>query len=552
VKTRPPTSKLTSTLIGATIGDSYEIISLLGKGGMASVFLANHLRLPGKQVAIKVLAVEGATKSPEFSSRFRREAEIACRLTHPNIVAVTDYNQLPDGTPYLVMEYLQGESLRRRLSRGPLELDLALSIARQIGSALFAAHRAGVVHRDLKPDNIFLVPTESGGVVSEHVKVLDFGISKLIGPDALLTQEDVLVGTPTYMAPEQAQGRNSEISERTDIWALGAIVYEMLAGGPAFEGDSIVTLLYKIVHEPVVPLDEIVAALPERVGQAVARAMAKDPTDRHRHVKSFVEALTGQEMQTLSSHRTALVEIEPSSGTETKTPVPSRASAVARTRAGASTNRGWILWAAAGLAGTLGVSALLLQLWPSPSPGSPDASAAGPPPVLAAAGAEPGQSPKVAPPRAATMVPVDSAGQLPAPDAGVVDRAPAALTNQGSVEPALAEALGVAEDDGDTRGLRGGRRTRSDDLIPGPVVLLLEQAFVQLRAKDSEGAMSKARQSLQIKETPRAYALMTMAACLQGDQASAKRYVGRARTGVQQRLRKFCAAHHVDLQGPGR
>ena len=170
--------------VGSVLRDTYEIVSLLGKGGMGAVFLARHLRLKGKQVAIKVL-LNSASLNPELYARFQREAEIASQLGHPNIVEVLDFDTLPDGTPFLVMEYLRGESLEQRLERGPIPLAETLGLTRQVGSALQAAHRAGIIHRDLKPANVFLVPTDSGGVVGERVKLLDFGISKMVDSQTL-------------------------------------------------------------------------------------------------------------------------------------------------------------------------------------------------------------------------------------------------------------------------------------------------------------------------------------------------------------------------------
>ena len=149
--------------IGTVLRDTYELTSLLGRGGMGSVFLARHLRLPGKQVAVKVL-LHSDDLSEEQYARFRREAEIASQLGHPNIIEVLDFHSLEDGTPYMVMEYLRGESLAPA-RKGRLSMREAFSIARQMGSALQAAHRAGVVHRDLKPANVFLVPTDSEGMV---------------------------------------------------------------------------------------------------------------------------------------------------------------------------------------------------------------------------------------------------------------------------------------------------------------------------------------------------------------------------------------------------
>ncbi|HEU4613662.1 MAG TPA: serine/threonine-protein kinase, partial [Kofleriaceae bacterium] len=256
--------------VGSVIADTYTIEALIGRGGMGAVFMASHKRLPGKQVAIKVLHAE--MSGEEVLARFKREAEIASRLGHPNIVQVHDFNLMPDGTPYLVLEYLHGESLAQRLKQGPLSLEHAMSIVRQVGSALAAAHREGIVHRDLKPQNIFLVPTEVDGRIVEIAKVLDFGISKIRGSTTVKTQDSALLGTPQYMAPEQATGQHSSVDERTDVFALGAIVYEMLSGQPAFSGETIPEVVFKVVYEQPVPLAERVPGLPPAVTAAVQRA----------------------------------------------------------------------------------------------------------------------------------------------------------------------------------------------------------------------------------------------------------------------------------------
>ncbi|MFY0575165.1 serine/threonine-protein kinase [Cystobacter fuscus] len=241
--------------VGSVLRGTYEITSLLGKGGMGAVYLARHRRLPGKQVAVKVLR-GGADLSPEQYARFRREAEIASRLGHPNIVEVLDFDTLEDGTPFLVMEYLRGESLEQRLERGPLTLEETMSLTRQIGSGLTAAHRAGVVHRDLTPANVWLVPMELGGSAGTRVKLLDFGISKMLDSQTIQTQDSVLMGTPQYMAPEQAMGRNSTVDARTDLFALGCIVYEMLSGRSPFEGEDngILQVIDRIIHSQPEPL----------------------------------------------------------------------------------------------------------------------------------------------------------------------------------------------------------------------------------------------------------------------------------------------------------
>ncbi|WP_224240691.1 serine/threonine-protein kinase [Hyalangium gracile] len=286
--------------IGTILRDTYELTSLLGKGGMGSVFLARHLRLPGKQVAVKVL-LHNEDLSPEQFARFRREAEIASQLGHPNIVEVLDFHSLEDGSPYMVMEYLRGESLAQRLRKGRLSLREAFSIARQMGSALQAAHRAGVVHRDLKPANVVLVPTESEGMLIERVKLLDFGISKLMGSQTLQTQEDVLMGTPRYMAPEQAMGRNKDVDARSDIFAFGCIVYEMLCGDSPFAGGTIAEVVYRVVHEQPESLASRVPDLPARAVAAVDKALAKAPKDRFADVATFIAELTGTPLQALAA-----------------------------------------------------------------------------------------------------------------------------------------------------------------------------------------------------------------------------------------------------------
>ncbi|ATB26857.1 serine/threonine-protein kinase [Melittangium boletus] len=291
----------TDIRVGSVLRDTYEITSLLGKGGMGAVFLARHRRLRGKQVAVKVL-LHSASLNPELYARFQREAEIASQLGHPNIVEVLDFDTLQDGTPFLVMEYLRGESLEQRLERGPLPLSEAMGLVRQMGSGLQAAHRAGIVHRDLKPANVFLVPTDSGGTVGEQVKLLDFGISKMLDSKTLQTQDSVLMGTPQYMAPEQALGKNSEISARTDLFALGCIVYEMLTGRPPFAAEpglSVVQVMFRIIHTQPEPLASLCLEAPESVIAAVNRALSKTPDDRFPDVAAFIAALTGTPLRSL-------------------------------------------------------------------------------------------------------------------------------------------------------------------------------------------------------------------------------------------------------------
>lgn len=285
--------------VGSVIAGTYTIEALVGRGGMGAVFLASHNRLPGKKVAIKVL--HGELGDEEISQRFRREAKIAALLSHPNIVHIEDYNVTSDGMPYLVLEYLQGESLSQRLKRGPLTHEQVTPIIRQVGSALAAAHAKGVIHRDLKPANIFIQPSEIDGHTHEIAKVLDFGISKMRDSETVKTQESALLGTPQYMAPEQATGKHDLVDERTDIFALGAIVYEMLAGAPAFTGQTIPEVVFKVVYEQPIKLAERVRGLDPHVVAAVEKALAKSQSERFPSVTAFIEALTGSPVSVIRS-----------------------------------------------------------------------------------------------------------------------------------------------------------------------------------------------------------------------------------------------------------
>jgi len=301
--------------VGAVIADTYIIEALIGQGGMGSVFLASHNRLPGKRVAIKMLHVE--LNDDDVIARFRREATIATQLDHPNIVRVDDFNVHEDGTPYLVLEYLEGESLAQRLKQGPMPLDQVMSIMRMVGSAIAAAHQLGYIHRDLKPQNIFLVPTELDGHLVEVAKVLDFGISKMRNSSTVKTQENTLLGTPQYMAPEQATGQHASVDERTDVFALGAIVYEMLTGKPAFSGENIPAVVFQVVYEQPPSLAEAALDTPPEVVAAVERAMQKQSDDRFPTVSAFIEALTGRPLVQRSSMISLQPHERPKPGTTT-------------------------------------------------------------------------------------------------------------------------------------------------------------------------------------------------------------------------------------------
>ena len=256
------------------LGGRYRLGRLLGEGGMGRVYEASHARLANLSFAVKMLRPGVASDSDAFM-RLQREAEIVSALRHPNIIRVVDFDVDDRGQAYIVMELLRGESLADRLARGPMSLPDAADVVEQLTGALVAAHHAGVVHRDLKPENVFLCRCSDDHL---QVKVLDFGISKAAGAKRL-TDSHAVMGTPYYMAPEQAQGEQDRIGPTTDVFALGALVYEMLTGRLAFEAPSIPAVLYRVVHEEPAPAHET-GLVSEDVSAAIHRAMAKSPADR--------------------------------------------------------------------------------------------------------------------------------------------------------------------------------------------------------------------------------------------------------------------------------
>ena len=262
-------------LIGTRVGN-YQIVALLGEGGMARVYTATHLEL-GKKVAIKVLSAQVAAM-PDVVRRFRVEAQTVSNLDHGNIIDIFDFGTLPDGRLYYLMELLAGESLADHIRRiGALALGEALAITDAVLDALDAIHRAGIVHRDLKPDNVYLA--HSGG--KRVIKVLDFGIVKLLGDAGFdKTQTGALLGTPSYMAPEQCEGRIKDIGPRTDIYAVGCMLYQMLSGVLPFNAESLGGLLLQHMTEAPRPLTERIRGLPAALSQLVANCLAKDPAQR--------------------------------------------------------------------------------------------------------------------------------------------------------------------------------------------------------------------------------------------------------------------------------
>jgi serine/threonine-protein kinase len=269
----------TDPLIGAVISGRYEVLRKIAKGGMGTIYEVRSTRL-GKSFALKALSAEAA-EDPEVLVRFRREAEVVAKLTHPNIVEVVDWDSLADGSPFLVMEYLRGEALAIRVRKGgPLAWPKLAQVSDQVLAALTVAHRAGVVHRDLKPENIFLSIDDAG---EERVKLLDFGISKLRDSKTFATTDARVLGTPAYMAPEQAEGRHDLIGPATDVWAIGAILYEMTTGRVAFDAPSTPAILYRVCHGEPDPIRELrpdaPPALVGLIGALLTRDAATRPSD---------------------------------------------------------------------------------------------------------------------------------------------------------------------------------------------------------------------------------------------------------------------------------
>jgi eukaryotic-like serine/threonine-protein kinase len=266
----------------------YEVIALIGAGGMGEVWLATELRL-GRKVALKVLPAD-LTRDPVRVQRFEQEARAASALNHPNVCTIHAVGETSEGQHYIAMEYVEGETLRERLSTTRVSIREALDIAIQVAGALSAAHGAGIVHRDIKPENVMLRP-------DGFVKVLDFGLAKLAptAPDlsgadttrtVLMTDAGTVVGTAAYMSPEQARGQ--EVDTRTDIWSLGVLLYEMAAGHRPFTGRTNVELSSAILRDPPAPLS---AHVPGTLGRVVGKCLAKDPARRYQHSSEVRAAL---------------------------------------------------------------------------------------------------------------------------------------------------------------------------------------------------------------------------------------------------------------------
>ena len=271
----PPADSVADALVGTVLHGRYRLEECVASGSMGRIYRARHLTLE-KTVVVKVLRPE-LTQNETVVARFHREARAAARLEPPNSINVEDFGASDDGHLYIAMEWIGGRDLRTALKEdGPFSPERALTMARQVCSALDAAHSRQVIHRDLKPANIMLTPTESG----EHVTVLDFGIAKIESDsqDSFQTQAGIVCGTPDYLSPEQAMGARAD--RRSDLYSLGVVLFELLTGEKLFTGSNAMQVATHHVRELPRRVDAVRSDLSTEIGDLVAALLEKDPDDR--------------------------------------------------------------------------------------------------------------------------------------------------------------------------------------------------------------------------------------------------------------------------------
>jgi len=325
-----------SDLVGQVIADRYHVVQKLGEGGMGQVYLAEHVKM-GRKSAIKVMN-PSMVHDPDAVARFNREAANASRITHPNVCAVYDFGETPDGVIYLAMEYVEGEPLTAIIEReGVLPVPRAVDLFLQVAEALQAAHDLGIAHRDLKPDNIMVVRGRDG---REIVKVVDFGIAKAVGGDEAgqkVTKTGLVVGTPEFMSPEQLSG--DKVDGRSDLYSLALVLYQMLTGSLPFDADTVQEIMIKRLTDQPAKLNEVRPdrSYPEGLQVAMDTALARMPGERYQQVTKFaadVAAVTGR-----GRGATAAVPSTRHVDTEARTQVLSPGGTPARTRTSVGAQR---------------------------------------------------------------------------------------------------------------------------------------------------------------------------------------------------------------------
>ena len=449
-----PTESILFTLVALQVGEvvgNYRLIKLIGEGGFGEVYLSENPFI-GRRAAVKILRPELA-RDGDLVRRFLNEARAASAIQHPSIVQVFDAGVTPEGAPYLLMEFLEGQSLQKCLATGgPFALPRVVAFASQAGAALSAAHDAGIVHRDLKPENLFLVPDkrEPSG---ELVKVLDFGIAKMKGGTGsggtLRTQTGVIMGSPAYMSPEQCKD-SADVDLRTDIYSFATILYEMLAGRTPYVATSGTELLILHLTATPLPLRRLAKNVPVHVEAAIMRGLARERTQRFDSMAELVGALRGDApapaaVRSLPTAGLATEEAAPRARPERTAALPasttfSRATGEIGAKSSdeallaAARPRRWIPIAVGGAA-LLGVALFLLV-----RPGHDSVPRATP--VSTSFGSKAANAPKPAG-LAGAVAPAPA--PAPAPDERAALVAPSIKADAGAVPPAAARRLPSAK-----------------------------------------------------------------------------------------------------------
>jgi serine/threonine-protein kinase len=415
-------------LIGVVLSDRYRILRKIGEGGMGCVYQAEHALIE-KKVALKVL-FQDLTRRPDLVARFLQEAKSASRIGHENVIDISDFGQSPDGLVYIAMEYLDGQDLGKLLkAQKVLDWQRARPILMQITKALRAAHERGIIHRDMKPENIYLIQRDGR---PDFVKVLDFGIAKVVNPDEAegprLTQTGMIFGTPEYMSPEQAQG--SPPDHRVDVYAVGCIMYHLLTGAVPFMADNFMGILTKHLLEAPVPLRQRRPDLdiPADVEAICLRALEKDRDKRFADMDAFYRALGAaggmpfEPSSVFSAPRPGLKQPTPAAGTRDARPAVTPAHGTfedqrpGRAEAPAGRGKGLMVGVViAGLAiGAIAVGFALRGGDKQPAHASPPVAAPAPPPAAPPA-AEPAAPPAAAAPSEVVVIPPSPPAEAPPP-----------------------------------------------------------------------------------------------------------------------------------------